>query len=61
MSQGAVTLIRSLEDSLAHARTILSLVGFNTYRRFRAWPADYALVGAAIVIVLALVVWAFVG
>jgi hypothetical protein len=56
-----VTLIRSLEDSLAHARTILNLVGFNPYRRFRARPVDYALVVAAVVIALALVLWAFFG
>ena len=45
----------------AHARTILRRVGFNPYRRFRARPADYVLVVAAVVIALALVVWAFLG
>jgi hypothetical protein len=36
-------------------------VGLNPYRRFRARPLDYALVIAAIVVALALVVWAFLG
>jgi hypothetical protein len=36
-------------------------VGFNPYRRFRARPTDYLLVAAAIVVVLALVIWAFAG
>jgi hypothetical protein len=40
---------------------ILMAVGFNPYRRFRARPADYALVAAAIVIAVALVAWAFLG
>ena len=43
------------------ARTILTPVGFNPYRRFRARPTDYALVAAAVVVVAALVVWAFAG
>jgi len=34
-------------------------VGFNPYRRFRAKPADYALVAAAVLVALALVLWAF--
>lgn len=38
--------------------TILGTVGFNPYRKFRARPADYALVIAAIVIALVLVLWA---
>jgi hypothetical protein len=42
-------------------RTILRVVGFNPYRKFRARPTDYVLVAAAVVVVLALVVWAFAG
>jgi hypothetical protein len=33
-------------------------VGFNPYRRFRAGTGDYVMVGAAIVITVALVIWA---
>jgi len=36
-------------------------VGFNPYQKFRATPADYALVGSALVVSIALLVWAFVG
>jgi hypothetical protein len=36
-------------------------MGFNPYRRFRAKPADYALVIAAVLIALALVLWALLG
>jgi hypothetical protein len=36
-------------------------VGFNPYRKFRARPADYALVGVCIAVAVALVVWAFTG
>ncbi|CAN5689920.1 hypothetical protein BH18ACT2_BH18ACT2_19630 [soil metagenome] len=36
-------------------------MGFNPYRRFRARPADYALVAVAIVVALALVAWALLG
>jgi hypothetical protein len=43
------------------ARTILTAVGYNPYRRFRAKPADYVLVVAAVAIALALVLWALVG
>jgi hypothetical protein len=43
------------------ARTILTPVGFNPYRRFRAKPADYVLVVAALLVALGLVVWAFAG
>jgi hypothetical protein len=43
------------------ARTILTAVGFNPYRRFRAKPADYVLVAAALLVALGLVVWAFAG
>jgi len=41
------------------AANILTAVGFNPYRKFRARPADYALVVAAIVIAAGLVAWAF--
>ena len=33
-------------------------VGFNPYRKFRARTGDYVMVGAAIVIAVALVIWA---
>jgi hypothetical protein len=36
-------------------------VGYNPYRRFRAKPADFALVIVAIVVVVALVLWALLG
>jgi hypothetical protein len=36
-------------------------VGFNPYRKFRARPADYALVVAAILVALALVLWGVIG
>ena len=36
-------------------------MGFNPYRKFKARPADYALVAAAIVVALALVVWGVFG
>jgi hypothetical protein len=36
-------------------------VGYNPYRKFRAKPADYALVIAAVLIAIALVAWAFLG
>jgi hypothetical protein len=36
-------------------------VGFNPYRKFRAKPADYALVAAAVLIAILLVAWAFLG
>ncbi len=41
--------------------TILTRMGFNPYRKFRAKPADYALVAIAIVVAVGLVVWAFAG
>jgi len=40
---------------------ILMAMGLNPYRKFRARPADYALVVAAIVVALALVVWGVFG
>jgi hypothetical protein len=36
-------------------------MGFNPYRRFRARPADYVLVAAALVVSAALVVWGVLG
>jgi hypothetical protein len=36
----------------------LQAVGYNPYRRFKARPADYALVVIAIVVAVALVLWA---
>lgn len=33
-------------------------MGFNPYRRFRARTGDYVMVGAVIVIAVALVIWA---
>ena len=41
--------------------TILAAVGFNPYTRFRARPVDYVLVVAAVLIALALVLWALPG
>jgi hypothetical protein len=36
-------------------------MGFNPYRRFRAKPADYALVAAVVLVAMALVAWAMFG
>jgi len=36
-------------------------MGFNPYRKFRAKPADYALVAIAMLVAVGLVVWAFLG
>jgi hypothetical protein len=36
-------------------------VGFNPYRKFRAKPADYALVAAALVVALGLLAWGILG
>jgi hypothetical protein len=41
--------------------TILTAVGFNPYRKFRARPADYAMVAVALAIAVALVAWALLG
>jgi hypothetical protein len=43
------------------ARTILTAVGFNPYRKFNARPTDYALVAVAIAVALALVAWGLLG
>jgi hypothetical protein len=39
-------------------RTILKVVGFNPYRRFRARTSDYVMVAVAIALAVALVIWA---
>jgi energy-coupling factor transporter transmembrane protein EcfT len=36
-------------------------MGFNPYRKFKAKPADYALVAIATLVAVVLVVWAFTG
>jgi len=36
-------------------------VGYNPYRKFKAKPADYVVVVAALAVSLALLVWAFAG
>jgi len=36
-------------------------MGYNPYRKFRAKPADYVFVVAALVTAAALVLWAVVG
>lgn len=36
-------------------------VGLNPYRKHRRRPSDYVLVGVCLVVVVALVVWAFFG
>ena len=36
-------------------------MGYNPYRKFKAKPADYALVAAALAVSLALLVWAILG
>jgi hypothetical protein len=41
--------------------TILTPVGYNPYRKFRARPSDYVLVAAALLVCLGLLVWAFAG
>jgi hypothetical protein len=40
---------------------ILRIVGLNPYRPQRRRASDYLLVAAAMVVTIALVVWAFVG
>jgi hypothetical protein len=42
-------------------RTILTGVGYNPYRKFRARPVDYVLVVAALVVALGLVLWGVLG
>jgi hypothetical protein len=36
-------------------------MGFNPYRKFVAKPADYVLVFAAVLAVIGLLAWAFLG
>jgi hypothetical protein len=36
-------------------------MGLNPYRKFKASPGDYALVASALVVSLALLIWALVG
>ena len=36
-------------------------MGFNPHRQHRRSPLDYVMVGAALAVCLALVVWAFFG
>lgn len=36
-------------------------MGYNPYRKYRAKPADYVAVIAALVVAAALVAWAFFG
>lgn len=36
-------------------------MGLNPYRKHRRRPSDYVLVGACLALVLALLVWAFLG
>jgi hypothetical protein len=43
------------------ARTILTDVGYNPYRRFRARTGDYVMVVVAVVVAVALLVWALFG
>ena len=47
--------------NLPSPRTILKVVGFNPYRRFRARTGDYVMVAAAIALAVALVIWAVFG
>jgi hypothetical protein len=42
-------------------RTILTGIGFNPYRKFKARPTDYVLVAAAVTVALALVLWGVFG
>jgi hypothetical protein len=43
------------------ARTILTGMGLNPFRQQQRRTGDYVLVAATLVVVLALVVWAFLG
>jgi len=47
--------------SVAILRTILTDVGYNPYRKFKASPSDYVLVVVALAVALALLAWAFFG
>ena len=39
----------------------IQAVGLNPFRQQRRSPADYVLVAAAVIVVLAMVAWAFLG
>ncbi len=43
------------------ARTILTDMGFNPFRQQQRRTGDYVLVAAALVVIAALVLWAFLG
>jgi hypothetical protein len=47
--------------SVAIQRTILTDVGYNPYRKFKAKPSDYVLVVTAILVALIALGWAFLG
>ena len=40
---------------------MLATMGFNPHRKYNRTSADYVMVGAAVVVCLLLLVWAFVG
>ena len=44
-----------------HRGTILAAMGLNPFRQHRRSPADYVLVAVAVLVCVALVVWAFLG
>jgi hypothetical protein len=46
---------------LAAGRCDTGAMGFNPYRKFVAKPADYVLVGVAVLAVIGLLAWAFLG
>ena len=48
---------------MLHGRhpVILTAVGYNPYRRFRARPVDYLLVALCLLVAVALVGWAIAG
>ena len=41
--------------------TILTTVGYNPHRRFRARRSDYVMVALCLLVALSLVVWAIAG
>jgi len=41
--------------------TILTPVGYNPYRKFKARSSDYVLVACAVLVAIALLAWAFLG
>ncbi len=36
-------------------------MGYNPYRKYKAKPADYAMVAVCVIVAIALVAWAFLG